>query len=507
MRLTVLDGGKIFDGTGGPPFPADVWMAGGSILGVGRAPETAGAERLDCRGMAVAPGFIDLHSHSDLQVLEDRREKVNQGVTTEVVGNCGFSPYPCGDHPGELREFANGIFAGTHEWRYASAREYLDQVGMRAGMIGVQSLVGHGSLRVGLFGHRQGTLEANELNRLEGELEDALAQGACGFSTGLMYAPGSSAPWEEIERLCRVVARRGKLYATHMRDYSFGLLEAVDEQLALARATGVRLQISHLQAVGRANWDKQQRALDRIEAARRDGVDVEFDIYPYQAGSTVLTQLLPQWALDGGTAALMRLLTDSDQRRRIAGETVDRLAQQWSDIFISAVESTANEDVIGLNLEQIADRRGVKPVEAAMDLLVEENGAVNMVSFNQSEDNLRALLAHELCSVISDGFYVRGKPHPRLYGTFPSLLGLICRERRWLNLAEAIHKITVKPARRLGLTDRGWLREAARADVTVFDPEHVASPADYESPEQTPVGIVAVFRGGVNLMAAADRRT
>lgn len=499
--LTILEGGSVFDGSGAVPVVADVWFEDGRIAGVGQAPAASEAERVDCRGLAVAPGFIDLHSHSDLQVLDARREKANQGVTTEVVGNCGFSAYPCGNHAAELREFANGIFHGNSEWRYAGAPEYLEAVERRSSLVRVQSLVGHGSLRVALFGHRQGALTAGEQERLAGELDDALAGGAAGFSTGLMYAPGSSAPFDEVRSLCSVVARRGKMYATHMRDYSFKLLEAVDEQLALARATGVKLQISHLQAVGRANWDKQRKALDRIEQARREGVDVEFDIYPYQAGSTVLTQLLPQSALDGGTAAMLARLADPDGRRKIASEMGSGMAQQWEDIYITAVESAANQDVVGRNIAGIAAARGLEPVETVFRLLEEENGAVGMLSFNQSEENLRELLTHPLCSVISDGFYVKGRPHPRLFGTFPSLLGLICRERGWMQVAEAVHKITAKPAGRLGLADRGTLRAGAVADVTVFDAEKVGSPASYESPEQAPVGIVAVYRGGKRTVA------
>ena len=318
---------------------------------------------------------------------------------------------------------------------------------------------------------------------------------------GLMYAPGSSAPFDELARLCRRVARTGKLYATHMRSYSFELLEAVEEQLELARETGCRLQISHLQAVGRVNWDKQRRALDLLESAReRDGVDVEFDIYPYQAGSTVLTQFMPQWALDGGTAALLRRLSDAGDRRRIAEEAVAGMAQQWSDVFIASVDSTVNQALVGLHLEEIGRRRGVDPVDAAIQLIVDEQGAVNIVSFNQSEENLRGLLTHPLCSVISDGFYVKGRPHPRLHGTFPFLLGEISRTRGWMPLEQAIHKITMKPATRLGLGDRGRLASGMQADITVFDPRRIAGPATYERPEQAPCGLIAVYREGENVL-------
>jgi dihydroorotase/N-acyl-D-amino-acid deacylase len=285
-----------------------------------------------------------------------------------------------------------------------------------------------------------------------------------------------------------------------MRDYMGGLVDAVEEQLRLACASGCRLQISHLQAAGRQNWDLQRRALDRIEEARRDGIDVEFDIYPYQCGSTVLTQMLPQWALDGGNAVLLSRLRDPAQRSRIADEKASEPPSRWADITLTSVATKTNQDLVGHTVADLAASRGVKAIDAVMDLLLEEGGAVNIVSFNQSEENLRELLTHPLCSVISDGFYVKGRPHPRLHGTFPALLGSVARERKWMPLAEAVHKITAKPAARLGLSGRGRLQAGYAADVTVFDPQTVSSPATYEAPEQAPVGITAVYRDGRRVM-------
>ena len=295
-----------------------------------------------------------------------------------------------------------------------------------------------------------------------------------------MYAPGGSAPTDELVRLCKIVARKDKLYATHMRSYSSGLIEAVREQLDLARAAGCRLQISHLQAAGRRNWGLQQQALEEIEAGRVSGVDVEFDIYPYQCGSTVLTQWLPQWALDGGTGALLTRLADSGRRAQILKEMDDSPQKAWSDITISGVASERNAHRIGTTLSDASE---------ALELLIEEHAAVNVISFNQSEENLRQLLKHPLCSIISDGFYVKGKPHPRLHGTFPELLGNLVRDRQWLPLEVAIHKITAKPAARLGSTSRD-------TSLTIFDPASIASRATYESPQQDPVGIRYVIRRG-----------
>jgi N-acyl-D-aspartate/D-glutamate deacylase len=327
-------------------------------------------------------------------------------------------------------------------------------------------------------------------------LAECLADGAAGFSTGLMYAPGSSAPHEELLRLCRVVARAGKIYTSHMRSYGDQLLEAIEEQLDLARQTGCRLQISHLQAVGRRNWDKQRRALDRLEAARREGIDVAFDSYPYLAGSTVLTQLLPQSALDGGTDALIERLTDPASRARLLQETRDGMPQQWSDIVISSVASAERQDYVGRTVADLAGRAGRDPAEFVFDLLIEERAQVLMISFNQSEQNLRELLTHPLCTVISDGFYVQGRPHPRLYGTFPSLLGDVSRDRGWLSLAEAVHRVTNRPATRFSLARRGLLAPGYVADLVVFDPATVAGKASYDEPKTAPTGIRCVYLEG-----------
>jgi N-acyl-D-amino-acid deacylase len=494
--MVSLSNALLFTGSGEPPLPGSVLIDGGRIADDGAISAPPDCAVVDCSGLAIAPGFIDLHSHSDLQVLEDRMEKVKQGVTCEVVGNCGFSPFPHGGDPGVLREFGAGILGRPDGWGWQTAAEYLNLVETRSTKLRVASLIGHGSLRVAVVGLRQDELSESELDRMCGLLADALDAGCAGFSTGLMYAPGSSAGKAELERLCSVVARKGKLYATHMRSYAAGLLDAVREQLDLARATGCRLQISHLQAAGRTNWDKQQAALDDIEAAHNSGVDVEFDIYPYQCGSTVLTQFLPQWTLDGGTQALLARLRDPKLRQVILTEMMESRSPAWSDITISAVSTSGNSHLVGKTIEEAAGLRGCDPAETALDLVLEERAAINIISFNQSEANLRQLLTHPLCSVISDGFYVNGKPHPRLHGTYPELLGTIARSRGWLSLAEAIHKITAKPAARLNLRDRGLIAPGYAADLTVFDPARVASRSTYETPAIDPIGIQKVIKDG-----------
>jgi N-acyl-D-amino-acid deacylase len=501
--MIILRNATVYDGTGKPGVASDVLIDGGRIRELAVGLEAPAARVIDCSGMSVSPGFIDIHSHSDVMVMENDRAKTDQGVTSEVVGNCGFSPYPAGKTAGAVSEYGRGILAGPERWGWKSAKEYLSDVRAKAQLSSVWSLVGHGSLRTAHAGAKQGKLEAKELDAMQSDLTESLQAGASGFSTGFMYAPGSSAPRDEVIRLLRVVAKLGKVYATHMRSYSFQLLEAIEEQLDLAREAGCKLQISHLQTVGRANWDKQDRALARLEQAREQGIDVEFDSYPYLAGSTVLTQLLPQSTLDGGIPAMLGRLKDPASRKQIAKDTVDHMAQQWSDIFISSVGSADGQRFVGKHFDAIAEMLGVEPIEAVFRLLEAEQGNVNMLSFNQSDANLQKLLSHPLCTVITDGFYVKGRPHPRLYGTFPCLLGEMVRERKWLGLAEAIHKITGKPAARYDMTDRGTLRAGAYADIVVFYPSTIQARATYEDPQQSPVGVKYVFREGKEILGTA----
>ncbi|MGB8479126.1 MAG: D-aminoacylase [Acidobacteriaceae bacterium] len=495
---TILIGGTIVDGTGAPPVPGDVVVEGDRIVSVGSAgsgfapvgnPEV---KVIDCTNCIVAPGFIDAHSHSDLQVLENRTEKLLQGVTTEVVGNCGFSAYPSPENPQILRDFANGIFCGNDIWGWDSASDYLASAS-KSKVATVASLVGHGSLRIKVAGNSSRALTSQELDTMAGLLDEALQEGAAGFSSGLMYAPGSGASAQELIALCCVVARRGGVYATHMRSYSDKLVEAVEEQISIAEASGCCLQISHLQAAGPDNWHLQQPALAVIEQASERGVDVAFDAYPWLAGCTVLTQVLPQTALDGGISQLLARLADPIQRDSIRPHIKGEA--RWNQVVITA--ALKNEDsLVGRSIQEIADERGSQPEDAVMDILLEQQGNVNIVEHAQSIDNLHALLTHPLAMVITDGVYTRGRSHPRLYGTFPMLLGEMVRERGWLSLEAAIHKVTGKPAAAFNLRDRGLVAEGYIADLAVFNPKTVRTDATYEKPNVAPTGFKAVFRNG-----------
>lgn len=495
----VLKGGTIVDGTGTHAKTGDVVIQDDRIVSVGEAgsavPWTAidGFRVLDCTGYVVAPGFIDAHSHSDLQVLRNRTEKLVQGVTAEVVGNCGFSPYPMADDPQITRNFANGILFGEDaEWGWDSAADYLKSAS-HSETATVVSLVGHGSLRIKVAGDTSRELTSAEIDVMCGLLDDALQQGAAGFSSGLMYAPGSGASASELIALARVAAKRNKIYATHMRSYSAGLIRAVDEQIAIASAADCRLQISHLQAAGENHWPLFDHALNSIEQASSLGVDVAFDAYPWLAGSTVLTQILPQDALDGGTWELLKRLSDPVQRESIRPRI--KPSARWSGVVITS--AVHNESaLVGRSIQDIAGERGLDPATTTMDLLLEQEGHVLIVEHSQSEENLRKALTHPLAMVVTDGVYTSGRSHPRLYGTFPLLMSEMVREKNWLSLEDAIHKVTQKPADAFHMDDRGRIAAECVADIVIFDAASIHTDATYEMPATPPVGIRFVIRNG-----------
>jgi len=504
-RKTLLTKGTVVDGTGAPPYQADVLIVGELIVEIGRCEKPRECDVIDCTDLIIAPGFIDSHNHLDLQVHEDRPERIHQGITGEVVGNCGFSPYPATQYAADLRAFASGLFCSQGEWGWSSAGEYISSISNSKTEASVASLVGHGSLRIATAGNRLGPLTNQQVASMCDLLDDFLKAGAVGLSTGLMYVPGSSAPFDELEQLCRVVAKNGKTYATHIRSYSDKLVEAIDEQLELARRTGCRLQISHFQAAGAANWHLQQIALEKLERAHDEGLDVAFDCYPYIAGSTVMTMLMPAWSLDGGVESMVARLLDPAQRRRISSEIVATLPWRWHDIYIAGVESEKNKKAIQRNLLELSDSAEVDPVNVMLDLLIEEKGMVNVLLFNQSESNLKQTLCHPLSIIVSDGFYVKGLPHPRLFGTFPKFIGTYCRDHQWITLAEAVSKITDMPAQRFGLKKTGRLQAGFIANVTVFDLNEIDSPATYEQPTLPPRGVKYVLRKGTNCLSQTNQ--
>ena len=492
----VIRGGTVHDGSGGEPRIADLAISAGRITEIAPRIVGAGTEEIDARGLAVAPGFVDIHSHGDASLLEDPRAEsvVRQGITTLVAGADGSSRFQ-GDGERSFTAWATALEAARPA-------------------VNVAAMIGLGSVRGAVVGDDDRKATAAELQRMVRMVEQAVAAGACGASTGLEYTPGAFASMEELIALCRPLAAKRLPYATHMRNEDDRVLDSIDESIAVARGAGCPLQISHLKMQGTRNWPKLDTALARIATARAAGVDVQFDVYPYEAYSTGLTNLFPVWSRDGGTNAFLVRLKDATVAPRIRTETLAKveLIGGWDNVQISRVAEAVDRDAEGKRLGTYAAAKSLDPYVAAVGLLERNRADVGMLGFAMSEDTIDRLLAHEFSMVCSDGgaFAIdgptrRGSPHPRGAGTFPRVLGRYVRERKALSLASAIRKMTAVPAARVQLADRGTLATGMAGDVVVFDAGRAADTATFANPFQYPLGIAAVVVNGVISVRGGQR--
>jgi N-acyl-D-amino-acid deacylase len=497
----VLRGGRVVDGSGRAAVDADIGISDGRVIAVGRRLRDTGRLELDVRGLVVAPGFVDIHSHADGTLWDDPRAEsvVRQGITTIIVGQDGSSlaPRTAGDGSGDPRRVSSfgALWAVLRDLRPA---------------INVASMVGLGTVRAFAIGDANRPATPAEMRHMARIVVDALADGACGASSGLEYTPGAFAPREELVALCRPLARRRLPYATHLRNEDDWLLEAVDEAISVARDAGCPLQISHLKTQGPRNWGKLNDVFARIASARRSGQDVSFDRYPYTAYQTGLTNLFPVWSRDGGARELLARVSRPDTAEQIRKETLAKieLIGGWDNVMISGVANAEDKVAEGKRLGSYAASVRREPYDVAVELLRRSGGNVGMVGFAMSEQNLERILAHPHGMVCTDGgaFAVegparRGHPHPRGLGSFPRVLARYVRERRTLSLEQAVRKMTSLPASRVGLRERGWIAPGLAADVVVFDPATIQDRATFAEPFQYPVGVKAVLvNGGVALL-------
>jgi N-acyl-D-amino-acid deacylase len=493
----LVRGGSVADGTGAPLREADVLLERGRIaaLAAPGAIPLDGHRVLQADGHVIAPGFIDVHSHADNAPLldDDDTTKIRQGVTTEVVGNCGFSLGPALDGRGaELARLLERLFPPqARSW--ATTAELFAALDARGSVTNWAPLVGHNTLRVAAAGTHDRSLTAEETRTAQRLLDEALAAGAFGLSSGLIYPPGVFSPADELVGLARRLGE-GRVYATHMRDETTGLLNSIEETVALGERAGCRVQVSHLKAVGRRAWGLVDGALERLDDARARGVAIGQDAYPYEATSTMLTAVLPAWLGDGGPDALLARLDDASALAR-AREELAALGTDWEAIMVSSTADHAHE---GETLPAIARGIGGDPFDALVHVLREQRLRVSMVRFAMDEADIATVLAHPETMIGSDGLPpgVGGRPHPRLFGTFPRVLGRYVRERALLSLPEAVARMTSLPARAFGLSDRGVIAPGRAADLVVFDPETIGEGGDYADPVHPPVGISAVVQGG-----------
>lgn len=513
----VLKGGTLYDGLGGEGYIADIGIENQQITAIGDLSAAESHSYVDVTGLAVSPGFIDMHTHSDFTLLANKRaeSQVHQGVTTEVVGQCGFSSAPAAcDH--DAQEMSFGFKKGCVEFGWRSFGEYLDRLEARSLGVNVAAFVGHGSLYRAVMGDQKNAPSHQKVQEMAALLDKSIQEGAMGFSSGLEYWPGKLTSPEHVVPLCEVAAKHGVLYATHVRNrdvfYDLGFSEA----LATARVSGVRLQISHLQPKFGAPENAVPHTLELIASARKLGVDVGFDVIPHTWAHTSMMQILPAWALEGGEDAIRLRLQDPVQREKIKQNPTPmwRLvsANRWQDIVL--LYSKANATSVGMSFDEISKQRNVSPYDCVFDLLLEEEemAAVLWTSKNFSDDDIRLCLSQPECGVISDTLalapYGVLKEHIGSlsgYGWAARFLQNYVRENAVLSLAEGIRRLTALPAERLGLKQRGQLRQGFYADITVFDPALVKSECSISQPRVYVSGIVHVLVNGVFSMFEGQR--
>jgi len=508
-RDLLFRGGLIVDGSGQEPVSGDVLVRGGRIAAVGGRIDASGARVIDVDGLAVAPGFIDMHAHSDLAVLADgdHRAKVAQGVTTEVVGQDGLSYAPVTDVTmATVREQIAG-WNGTPEnvdlsWR--SVAGYLAEVDRRGSATNVAYLLPQGTIRMNVVGTGDQRATPAEIAAMRGQVDRGMREGAFGLSSGLTYVPGAFADTAELVALCEVVARHGGFYAPHQRSYGAGALDAYAEMVDVAQRARCALHLTHATMNFPENRGRAGELLALVDRALDAGVDVTLDSYPYLAGSTTLSALLPSRAAAGGPEQTLARLRDPGERARIAHQVevvgsdgCHGVPVDWDTIEIAGVRDAALGDRVGRTVARIARDEGRAPAEVFLDLLLADRLGTSILQHVGDEQNVREIMRHRRHTGGSDGILVGTKPHPRAYGTFPRYLGRYVREEGVLSLAEMIVHLSARPAARLGLHDRGRLAEGFVADVVAFDPAGVADRATPDEPRRTPAGIPWVLVGGV----------
>jgi N-acyl-D-amino-acid deacylase len=511
MHDIIFRNTEVIDGTGKPALQGDVAVDDGYITDVGDLGRADGKHVIDAEGCVVTPGFIDMHSHADfsLPIWPTADSLLHQGITTTVAGQCGLSPAPLlADTREEVVAALNGFFGEFVKdvpWKeWASVGDYLQFLTDRGISLNLVPLVGQGIIRAAVMGFGEGSADRNQLSTMKDLVAEAMAQGAIGMSTGLIYPPGSFTETEELIALAQTVGERNGYYFSHIRGESDTLLKAVEEAIQIGRATGTSVQVSHFKAAPKHNWEKSSKALQLIQRAQADGLDVSADMYPYRAGSTTLVTMLPQWAHVGGPAETLKRLADPAARNKmIADMQTGGFAHgfEWSLVLITS--SPKRTEYEGCYVSDLAKREGKEPYDWVFDALLETGLDLTMATFGMSEENRRREIKFPSMMICTDGFGLaasgplsKGVPHPRNYGAFPRVLSRYVRDLKLFTLEEAIHKMTGLPATKLRLKDRGVIKPGFAADLVVLDPAVVSDRATYDNPHQYASGIYYVVVNG-----------
>jgi len=503
----LLRGGQVIDGSGALAFKADVLIDGDTILAVDQNISADGCKVMDCTDRAVTPGFIDMHSHSDLKLFVDPQipQKIRQGVTTEVLGQDGISVAPVLSERRAARRAALAGLLGDPaiEWEWNSIGEYLSALDGNCAT-NVLTLIPHGAIRDTVIGSDDRPATESEMKEMVKLVEKSLADGAAGISTGLIYPPCCYGTKEELIELCRPVAEAGRFFVVHMRSESDFIERGLEEVMDISRASGVHLHVSHVKIADRTNWSKLHDIVEMMQRFVDAGGKLSCDQYPYLAGSTLLSAVLPPWVHSGGVDKALERLSSRTLREKMREEMLETGPCQWDNfykfsgpegIFITDAKLEEHLGCIGRHLSEIAGEKYTDPIDFVFDFLQNERMAGSMVAFSQCEEVVQRFLQLPFTSICTDGL-LGAKPHPRVYGAFPRVLGRYARELETISFEEAVHRMTGLAASLLGLSDRGLVGAGMKADLVVLDPISVIDRATYDNPAQFPIGIDAVFVNG-----------
>lgn len=503
----VLKGGNVYDGSGAKPYKADIGIDKGTIKYIGRIDYHQAQKIIDVSNFSVAPGFIDIHTHTAEHLLVNplAESSVRQGVTTVVGGNCGESLFPLND---EMFEETEKVLRDEYgllvTWKDAAG--FLSALKQNRTAVNFATFTGHGTLRANVAGYSNRKVSQQELETMRRLLVESMAQGAIGLSSGLEYTPGSFAPAEEIIYLAKAVASRNGVYASHLRDEEDEIIEAFDEAVDVARKSGVKVQVSHLKIGLPKNWPKFPELISRFNRAAEEGLTIQADRYPYIAWATGLSQFFPVWAREGKKEDFIARLRAEELQLKLKQEVIKKGEELggWDKVFISFVSSEENRVFEGQTVETGARLTNLEPYEFIKRLLIDEQGRAGMIVFGMSEDHLKQILTHPLVSIGSDGASIapygplsKGKPHPRNYGTFARVLGRYVRDEKVVSLEEMIRKMTSMPAEHIGLHKRGLIKTGWAADLVVFNPDEIEDLATWTEPARYPQGIAHVLVNGV----------
>ncbi len=511
MAKTLIKNVKIVDGTGAPAYHGHLIIKEGKIESILKdlpSVHTLFDETINGEGYTVTPGFIDSHSHSDLMIFKEMflKPKLRQGITTEVLGQDGVSvaPLPM-QYVTDWRKNLAGL-DGEHEsfnWSFGDIKGYLTVIDNSHTTSNATYLIPHGNVRMAAMGFDNRKPTVSELDDMCGMVDEAMAIGCPGLSAGLIYTPGAFALEEELIELCKVVSRYDGVFVVHQRSEAGNIMASMEELFRIARASGVRLHISHFKLCGRQNWHLIGELLAKVDEGIEEGIEITFDMYPYTAGSTMLSAIIPPWGREGGTEIMLARLKDHIQKKKLIRDILSE-GCEWDNfvefagtagIYITDVGTTKNQWAVGKNLNDIGSKMGMGPVEAAFQLLIEENNHVSMVDFYGNEEHLERFISRDEGVVCTDGL-LGGKAHPRVYGAFPRVIDQYVNKKSILTLEQAIHKMTGLPAKIFGLKKRGIIKEGYWADLVLLDEIGYRDTNSYESPHSYPEGLHMVMVNG-----------